>query len=362
MDNYSMMLPSYSVGANVYEKIEDICSPYGTKIVMIGGKTALSVAEDKIKSAIEGTKLAVTDTLWYGGECSYENAEALSSSSSVKEADMIFAVGGGKALDTAKLTADITGKKVFTFPTIASNCACCTTVSIMYRPDGTFIKPHFFMNPPVHAFINTQIMVEAPERFIWAGMGDTMAKFYESTVSARGDDLENFTAFGVTASGMCSEPILKMGSRAMEDNKNHTLSREFRETVLAITASTAIVSIFLTRDHTPDYNSALAHAVFYGLTKYEQIEKRHLHGEVVAFGTLILLLCDKQFDEFERVYAFNKSVNLPTDLSDIEITWEEMSAILYDITKLSDIRHYPYEVTTDMLCEAFEYLKKYNNK
>lgn len=352
------MLPSYSVGGKVYDKIEEICAPFGKKAVIIGGKTALSAAEGKIRGA--SGSVTITSALWYGGECSYKNAEALAENPAVKDADMIFAVGGGKALDTAKLAACITGKSVFTFPTIASNCACCTSVSIMYTKEGVFIKPHFFEKPPVHAFINTEIIVKAPEKYFWAGMGDTMAKFYEANVSARGDDLENFTQFGVISSKMCSEPILKMGSRALEDNKKHVLSRDFREAVLAVTASTAIVSIFLTRDHTPDYNSALAHAVFYALTKYEKIEKRHLHGEVVSFGTLILLICDKQFDEFERVYAFNKSVNLPTSLSDIEITSEEMNAVLTDITKLSDVRHYPYEVTAEMLAEAFEYLEKYN--
>ncbi|MCD8049471.1 MAG: iron-containing alcohol dehydrogenase family protein [Clostridia bacterium] len=360
MDNYTMRLPSYSIGDKVYEKIGEICGAFGKSAVIIGGKKALKAAEAEIRENAAKGGIEITDTLWYGGECSYENAEALAANDALKNADMIFAVGGGKALDTSKLTANLTGKKVFTFPTIASNCACCTTVSIMYKPEGVFIKPHFFEEPPVHAFINTKIMVEAPEKYIWAGMGDTVAKYYESNVSARGDDLENFTEFGVYASKMCCEPIVRMGAKAMEDNKKHVLSREFRETALAITASTAVVSIFLTRDHTPDYNSALAHAVFYGLTKYEQIEKRHLHGEVVAFGLLILLICDNQIDEFEKVYKFNKSVALPTSLEEIEITDEEMRAILSDVTKLSDVRHYPYEVTVEMLENAFEYLKNYN--
>ncbi len=360
MDNYSMMLPSYSIGSTVYEKIGAICGPFGDSAVIIGGRTALEKAESAVRREAEKAKIKITGSVWYGGECSYENAEALCQNERVKKADMVFAVGGGKALDTSKLVADMLGKKVFTFPTIASNCACCTTVSIMYKPDGQFIKPHFFETPPVHAFINTDIIVNAPERFIWAGMGDTMAKFYESNVSARGDDLENFTEFGVYASKICSEPILRRGFRAMEDNKKRVLSRDFTETVLAVTASTAIVSIFLTRDHTPDYNSALAHAIFYGLTKYPVIEKNHLHGEVVAFGTLILLICDGQYDEFERVYNFNKSIGLPVSLNDIEITDGEMDQIISDVTKLSDIRHYPYQVTEDMLRDAFDYLKKYN--
>ena len=41
------------------------------------------------------------------------------------------------------------------------------------------------------------------------------------------------------------------------------------------------------------YNGGIAHALFYGLTKRKHIEKGHLHGEVVSYGTLVNLMVDK---------------------------------------------------------------------
>ncbi|MCB6607072.1 iron-containing alcohol dehydrogenase, partial [Anaerostipes caccae] len=64
--------------------------------------------------------ISVSAKIWYGGESSYENVEILSGVDEVKSADMIFAVGGGKALDTCKCLSDKLGKPVFTFPTVAS--------------------------------------------------------------------------------------------------------------------------------------------------------------------------------------------------------------------------------------------------
>ncbi len=360
MDNYSMILPSYSIGSDVYSKIPQFCAPYGKTAVMIGGHKALAAAEDKIRASVSSSGIEIIDRLWYGGECTYENADMLADSESVKNADMIFAVGGGKALDTCKCLADKIDKPVFTFPTIASNCACCTSVSIMYRPDGTFIEPYFFLNPAVHAFIDTDIMCAAPEKYIWAGMGDTIAKYYECTISARGDELEHFTALGVAMSSMCVDPIVKYGAKALSDNKMHVSSYEYQQTVLAITATTALVSIFLTRDHTPDYNSGAAHALFYAMTSISEIEENHLHGEVVGFGVLILLLVDKQIDEFKRIYDFNKSVGLPTSLDEIELSLQQLYDILPIAAGLSDIKHYPYAVTVDMFKEAFAKLDEYN--
>lgn len=355
MDNYSMIMPDYSIGGKVYSKIRDFCPQYGKSAVIIGGKTALSKAEDKIRKNAEGI-VDITGVLWYGGESSYENVAELSQKAEVLQADMIFAVGGGKALDTCKCLGDKIGKPVFTFPTIASNCACCTSVAIMYKPDGTFIEPYFFLSPPVHAFIDTEILCEAPSKFLWAGMGDTYAKYYEATISSRGEEVEHFKTFGVAMSSMCVEPVIRYGEKALDDNKAGVCSYEFQQVVLAVCVTTGFVSIFVTRDHTPDYNSGLAHAVFYTLTSIG-IEEEHLHGEVVAFGVLICLLADGQTEEYRRIRDFNLSVGLPVKLADIGVTRETFNGLLENVTTMSDIRHYPYKVTVEMLENALEIIE-----
>ena len=90
---------------------------------------------------------------------------------------MIFGMGGGKALDTAKGAADQTGLPVFTFPTIAATCAATTALSVVYKEDGNFDRFYFFDKPARHCFINTRVIADAPWRYLRAGMGDTMGKY-----------------------------------------------------------------------------------------------------------------------------------------------------------------------------------------
>ncbi len=357
MKDYSIYFPNYSIGPNVYQNISNICSPYGRRIIAIGGKQAIAAAKESLLEAICDSDLTITDFIIYGTEASYENVECLMQMESVHQADMIFAIGGGKALDTCKCLSVKLQKPIFTFPTIASTCAACTTVSIMYRMDGTFLEPFFFSTPPIHTFIHTAIIAKAPTKFLWAGMGDTYAKHYESTVSTRGDVLEHFNALGVGMSRMCVDPILRYGKKALSDNANQIASYELEQTVLAIIVTTALVSILVTTEHTVDYNSGLAHAIFYALTSFPVIEERHLHGEVVGFGVLILLLVDQQMQEFETLYRFNQSIGLPTKLSDLEITKEEFESILPTIVAMPDLRHYAYPVTIEMLKKAYERLE-----
>lgn len=358
MKNYDLFLPSYCIGNNVYRKVKDTCKEYGIKAVVIGGYRGIEAAKKKLIYACNEAGIQILDFVWYGGSCTYENVEVLSKNNVVKEADYIFAVGGGKAIDTSKCLGEKSKKKVFAFPTIASNCAACTNVSIMYNNDGTFKEPYFFLHPAAHTFIDTEIIGAAPKNYMWAGIGDTYSKYYESTVSARGEELEHFKALGVGFSHMCLEPLLLYGEKALKDNEEKVCTYELEQTVLTIIVTTAIVSIFLTRDHTPDYNSGLAHAVFYALTKFEEIEEYHLHGEVVSFGVLILLLCDNRTKEFEKIYEFNKRVGLPVNLEDIGITKEQFYEVIDMIPKMPDVKHYPYAITREMLENALYILEK----
>lgn len=350
-------MPAYSIGDRVYSKIGDICLSFGKKAVAIGGKKAVSAIKDCLITEAEKADIEILDFIWYGGEASYENVEALMSNDKCKRADMIFAIGGGKALDTCKCLGVKTNTPVFTFPTIASTCAACTSVSIMYNADGTFNGPFFFNAPPVHAFINTEVIANAPCRYMWAGMGDTYAKYFEAEMSSRGEELPHYFAMGLNISKMCVDPIIKYGKTALEQNKEGKAAYEIEQCILAIIVTTAMASILLTAEHTVHYNSGLAHAIFYSLTKFPHIEERHLHGEVVAFGILVLLCVDNNTNWLETMYNFNKSVALPVKLKDIEITYEEICEILSAITKRSDIEHNPYVITEDMLLNAFKFLE-----
>lgn len=352
LENYEVHLPSYSIGDHIYDKIGPVCESYGKTVLLIGGRRALKAAEEKIRTYVAKTNLEIIGVELYGSDCTYETVEKLRQLPVYHKADMVFGVGGGKALDTVKCLCITDDKPVFTFPTIASNCAACTSVSIMYNEDGTFLKPNFFVRPAMHAFIDTEIIAKAPAQYMWAGIGDTYAKYYEATISSRGEQLEHFTSLGVALSVMCRNPLLEYGAKALEDHKKGLCTYDVEQVVLAIVVTTGIASIFLTKDFTPDYNSGLAHAIFYALTSYPVIEEKHLHGEVVGFGVLFALLVDQQYEEFEKIYTLNQQLQLPTSLEQIEITEEQWEESMDRIPEMSDIRHYPYKVTKEMLALA----------
>ena len=144
----------------------------------------------------------------------------------------------------------------------------------------------------------------------------------------------------------------------MRCSKKGLCTYEVEQVILAIVVTTGIASIFLTKDYTPDYNSGLAHAIFYALTSYPVIEKNHLHGEIVGFGVLLALLVDGQDEEFEKIYLLNKSISLPVSLDEIEISKEQWEESTDRIPDMSDVAHYPYKVTKEMLKNAMARLEE----
>ena len=93
-----------------------------------------------------------------------------------------------------------------------------------------------FLEPAKHVFINTEIIANAPKEYLWAGIGDTYAKYYEVSISARGEKLEHFKAMGVQLSRMCMEAMVEHGAQALKDNEQGVASYALEQVALSSTA------------------------------------------------------------------------------------------------------------------------------
>lgn len=213
MNTYTNCLPAWSVGPDCYKEVFSVVRRYGRTAAVVGGKTALSKAYDKLAAAVAGTGLTLTQPIWYGGNSTYENGDMVAALEEVKNADMVFAVGGGRAVDTCKYVAEKLDKPLFTFPTIASNCAPVTAIGVFYNPDDSF-KDYFYPTRcPLHTFIDTQVIAEAPEKLLWAGIGDALSKECEVELCTRGRDLPHTPLMGRTMAACCTDPWYPMASR-----------------------------------------------------------------------------------------------------------------------------------------------------
>lgn len=350
MKNYSVFFTNYTIGADVYQEVAGICPHDGNKILLIGGETALNAAESRLKSAMKNSGLEIVDTVVYGTDCTYENIRKWSAYALECKADMIFGMGGGKALDTAKGAAEMAGLPVYTFPTIAATCAASTALSVVYKEDGNFDSFYFFEKPARHCFIDLQVIANAPCEYLRAGMGDTIGKHFECHFAARGDELDHSSLLGREISNLCYAPLVEHGVKALNDCREHEATYELQQAVLANIISTGLVSLLVV----DDYNCAVAHSVYYGLVLLPGFEKRYLHGDVVAYGVLVQLAIDGQKDAARELKAFLKELGIPSTLREmgVDTKREALDEVLRETANGPDMEHIPYEITEDMIYDA----------
>ncbi|TJX15900.1 iron-containing alcohol dehydrogenase family protein [Tissierella creatinini] len=349
-------LPKYVIGQDAFDAIPSICLNFGKNLQIVGGKTGLASSINALKKSLKNSEINLMEPIWYGGECTDENIELLTKEIGDNGANIIAGLGGGKAIDTAKAVGDKLGLPVITIPTIASTCAGTSGLSVVYDKNHKFTRFIHFDAPPICSFINSQIIAEAPAEYFRAGMGDTLAKFYECSFAARGDSLNYTNGLGKTISHMCADPLFEHGRKALKDCEENKITPSLEQIIQAIIVNTGMVSILVDED----YNGAVAHSLFYGLTILPHIEEKYLHGDVVAYGILVQLVIDKKLDEAMKVRNFLKDIGCPTTLKDIEVKLdrEYLSNVLIETVNGPDMKKIPYKIDENMVFDALSQIEK----
>jgi glycerol dehydrogenase len=260
----------------------------------------------------------------FGGECSIEEITAHSRSLSKEGIDCLISAGGGKCIDAGKAVAFRLEVPVVIVPTLASNDAPCSALSVLYSPEGVSKGVEFYPNSPAFVAVDTDVIAAAPERYLVSGMGDAMATWYEARVC-----LLNPAA--VTTVG--ARPTL--ASSAIGEVCAQTLFREGRTAAEAVRASAVTDSLeavveantLLSGLGFESGGVALAHGLAQSYTAIPRVHANYLHGEMVAMGTLAQLMMESRPDEAKRVAGFFAAVGLPVHLGQLSLDAGDTGAL-----------------------------------
>lgn len=303
-------LTAYIVDYSIWDELKIFIGGY-RNILIAGGVKAIRSVKDHLDNLEVETGLSLTYHT-YGGECSWKNITRLQNIARDRH-DLIIGVGGGKALDTAKAASQLSGVDVITLPTTSSTCAATTALSVIYRETGEFAELFYLDRPPLKTYVDLTTLVHSPPKYLWAGMGDTLAKFYETHLITREKNINYSSSLGVSLSRLCREPVFTSGRKALFDNTRKKISQSFRDIVTANIVTTGIVSCLLDRE----YNGSAAHSVALGFSVVEGFDDNVLHGESVAYGILVQLLLEGDAKEYKILQDLYRDLGLPCTLTDI---------------------------------------------
>lgn len=300
----------YIQGEGLLDQLPQWVNLFGKRGLILASRTAKDKILAKYTDDLTAKSILIEP---FQGECCEKELTRLSRIISREKVDIIVGMGGGKAIDTAKIAADRVGIPVIVVPTIASTDAPCSGCAILYSEDGVFDSVQYQkMNPQV-VLVDTTVIADAPPRFLVSGMGDALATWFEARSCDRTQSQNECggysTMAGLNLAKLCYDTLLIYGAAAKVAGEKHVVTPALNHIIEA--------NILLSGIGFESSGLAAAHAIHNGLTALEETHSFY-HGEKVAFGVLAgLQLTDASPQESAAVFSFCEEIGLPTTLADI---------------------------------------------
>ncbi|TVP69225.1 MAG: iron-containing alcohol dehydrogenase family protein [Leptolyngbya sp. LCM1.Bin17] len=323
----------------------------GQRPLIVGGNHSLALAT-RLRPALQQAGLTA-HTAHYGSDCSETSLTRLRRQAATHQADVVIGIGGGKALDTAKLLAHQLHCPVVTVPTSGATCAAWTALSNVYSEQGAFLYDVALPRCPDLLILDYALVRTAPRRTLVAGIGDGLAKWYEASVSS-GASQQTLIVSAVQQARVLRDMLFQKTPGALQDWGGDDWQQVVDATVLLAGVIGGVGGA--------QCRTVAAHAVHNGLT---QLTASHgtLHGEKVAYGILVQLRLEELAGKAalataarQQLIQFYGAAGLPTTLADLglgDISLRQLQQVAeFACRQGSDIHHLPFVVTPDAVVAA----------
>lgn len=323
----------------------------GSRPLIVGGDRSLAVVQNRLQPVLEQQKLQFTQAS-YGTDCSEAGLAALKKAAVAHKADLIIGVGGGKALDAAKLVAHQCQLPVVTIPTSAATCAAWTALSNVYSEQGAFLYDVSLSRCPDLLILDYDLIQTAPQHTLVAGIGDAIAKWYEASVSS-GHSEQTLIIAAVQQARVLRDILFQKSAAALKEPG----SAVWREVVDATVLLAGVIGGL----GGAQCRTVAAHAVHNGLTHIPV--RKSIHGEKVSYGILVQLRLEEMVQgnqlaatSRQQLLKFYSEIGLPQTLADLglgEMTLAQLQqATEIALAPKSDIHRLPFKVVTEQLMAA----------
>jgi glycerol dehydrogenase len=269
-------------------------------------------------------------------------------------ADVVIGVGGGKTLDTAKITASGLGARIVTVPTIASTDSPTSSLGVIYTAGGVYDHVVRCGRNPDVVLVDSAVIIAAPVRFLVAGMGDALSTWFEarSNLESRSKNYigEGYAATlaGAQIARGCHDVLMRDGRSAFAAAKSGCLTPAVEN---IIEANTLLSGLGF-----ENCGVSAAHGIHDALTVLEPTH-HFFHGEKVAFGVICLLVLENRPpEELNEALDFCIDLGLPTTLADLglhDVTQAELLRVGEVAMQPTNVIHsVPVELTAGLIANA----------
>jgi glycerol-1-phosphate dehydrogenase [NAD(P)+] len=299
------------IGKKALDKVGDLCKDLGLKgsATIFTGQNTIEIAAKKVSEILES----------YDYKTSLEIINVNASNTKLNS-DFTVGVGGGKAIDAAKIAAKHNGIPFISIPTAMSHDGIASNRAVV---NETYSIPAVM---PTGIIIDTDIILKSPYRLTASGCGDTIAKLtaVEDWKLANREKGEYISEYAANINKTSADLIIKSAKsiRKLED-------RGLRNLIEALVFSGISMSIAGSSRPASGSEHLFSHAlnVLYP-------NKTSLHGEECGVGTILCSYLHEM--DWERIVKALKIIGAPTNNEELGIPKGLLVKALF---KAKDIRN-----------------------
>ncbi|MEG2709347.1 MAG: iron-containing alcohol dehydrogenase family protein, partial [Vagococcus sp.] len=228
-----------------------------------------------------------------------------------------------------------------------------TPVSIVYNDKHEMIDMLFFSQSISLTLIDPQVLLHSPKDYLVAGIGDTLAKWYESDpILSNMIDLSVEVEIARFAAKSCQKNLLDEGKQAILDLESQTLSPSFIKVI-----ETNIMLAGMVGGFGDKYGrTSGAHSIHDALTHIPETAKQ-LHGNKVAYGILVQLGFEEKWEEVNQLLPFFTDLGLPISYQELGCTNQDMEKVARLASKDEFMSLLPFEVSEEMIMTSIKRLE-----
>ncbi|WP_214874417.1 iron-containing alcohol dehydrogenase [Exiguobacterium sp. CH10] len=264
-------------------------------------------------------RLAEIPSVRFYGECSDEEINRLNA----YRPDVWIAVGGGKLIDTAKRIAAIQSVPLIVVPTLVSNCAAFTPLSVIYTEEGSYIRYDTFSVVIERVIADERLLRDSPYDYFKAGVIDTVAKWFEARYISGTTSKDAGIQSGLSLAAQCGK-LMDLSIHEQDFRRYGTDVRYIVDHVLAIGGAVGGFGDAGTR-------VAVAHAVHNALSRFDSTH-HWLHGDKVGFGLIVQERLIRS-DEAILLESWLASIDAPTSLTQLGIRPDQVEELVTSIVE-----------------------------
>jgi glycerol dehydrogenase len=340
----------YIQGPNAIDQLGVHSLNWGTSPLIITDEVMKEILGDRLNACFNKAGAAF-NLITFPGEVTRSTIDTLAKQAKQQNTDVVIGLGGGKALDTAKGVALALGSNMISVPTIAATDAPASFAIAVYD-DNHFLSEVLKMprNPDL-LLVDTQVICNAPVRFLVAGIGDAISKKFEAEACTKaGADMlmgGPSTYTGRALADACYTLIRNHALAAVDAVK----AKQPNEDLEALIEATVLLSTLAFENG----GLSVSHAIAKGLPMVERAAGS-LHGEHVAYGLLVQLILEQRDTAYiQELIAFYREISLPYKLAHLGIvdaSKTEIQTIADNAMTSPSLKRFHLELNTEHVQRA----------